>query len=67
MRLTTIYHAPELIRNNQGSPQPIAYFVVFFLIGGMIGALTAGPTVIAARSFEVPLPRNYRQAQPVDA
>ncbi len=67
LSMFALYHAEEMTRNTQSSPSALAWFVVFFIFGGMIGALTAGPMVIAARSLGVPLPRNYRRAQPVNA
>ncbi|MGH3763689.1 MAG: hypothetical protein ACRDTX_00810 [Pseudonocardiaceae bacterium] len=66
LSLFALYHSPEFIRNTPGSPPPLAWFVVFFLIGGMIGALTAGPMVTAARSIKVPLPRNYQRVEHIN-
>jgi hypothetical protein len=36
---------------------PLAWFVVFFFIGGMLGALTAAAAVTVARKLRIPLPR----------
>lgn len=58
---------PSYLAQGEYSSTPLALFVLAFLFGGMIGALTAGPMVIAARSLGVPLPRNYQRSQPVDA
>ncbi|MEV0594625.1 hypothetical protein [Nonomuraea cavernae] len=37
---------------------PLAWFVVFFILGGMLGALAATIAVTTARRLRVPLPRN---------
>ncbi|MGH3935221.1 MAG: hypothetical protein ACRDS1_09635 [Pseudonocardiaceae bacterium] len=66
LSMFALYHAEEMARNAQSPPSALAFFVVFFILGGMIGALTAGPMVIGARSLGIPLPRNYRRAQPVN-
>ncbi|MDQ4103230.1 MAG: hypothetical protein M3186_05815 [Actinomycetota bacterium] len=61
LSLFALYYSQEFIRDNPDLPPPFAWFVVFFLLGGMIGALTGGSMVIAARSLGIPLPRNYRR------
>jgi hypothetical protein len=61
LSLFALYYSTEFIRNTPDLPPPFAWFVVFFLMGGMIGALTGGPMVIAARSMGIPLPRDYRK------
>ncbi len=39
-------------------PTSLAWFVVFFVLGGMLGALSATIAVTTARKLRVPLPRN---------
>jgi hypothetical protein len=61
LSLFALYYSAEYIRDIPGLPPPFAWFALFFLMGGMIGALTGGPMVIAARSLRIPLLRDYRR------
>ncbi|MCA2187392.1 hypothetical protein [Nonomuraea cavernae] len=51
-------YALEAAAQDTVQAPPLTWFVVFFILGGMLGALAATIAVTTARRLHVPLPRN---------